>query len=86
MSAREVWEFGEWRASKMTLYYRENRGGYKSFHNDPCNGFWRDAFYEEQEVEFNNSERFWPGNDLYHLIQRQPRAIAAELDNNPQPS
>jgi hypothetical protein len=79
MSAREVWEFGEWRASKMTLYYRENRGGYKGFYNDPRNDFWRDAFYEEQEVELNNSKRFWPGNDLHHFVQRQPRAIAAEL-------
>lgn len=79
MSAREVWEFGEWRASKMTLYYRENRGGYKGFYNDPRNDFWRDAFYEEQEVELNNSKRFWPGNDLHHFVQRKPRAIAAEL-------
>ena len=80
MSAREVWEFGEWRASKMTLYYRENRGGYKGFHNDPRNDFWRDAFYEEQEVELNNSKRFWPGNDLHHLIQRKSCAIAAEVE------
>jgi hypothetical protein len=80
MSAREVWEFDEWWASKMTLYYRENRGGYKGFSNDPCNNCWRDAFYEEQEVALNNSKRFWPGNDLAHFVQRKPRVIANELE------
>lgn len=71
MSAREVWEWDEWRASKMTLYYRENRGGYKHFSDDPRNVFWRDAFYEEQEVALNNSKRFWPGNDLAQFVQRK---------------
>jgi hypothetical protein len=80
MSAREVWEFDEWLASKMTLYYRENRGGYKGFFNDPCNNFWRDALYEEQEVALNNSKRFWPGNDLAHFVQRKPRVIAKALE------
>jgi hypothetical protein len=80
MSTREVWEFDEWRASKMTLYYRENRGGYKSFSSDPRNDYWRDAFYEEQEVAFKNSERFWPGNDLAHFAQQKPLTIAAKLE------
>jgi hypothetical protein len=82
MSAREVWEFDEWHASKITLYYRENRGGYKSFSSDPRNTFWRNAFYEEQEVAFKNSERFWPGNDLYHFVQREPCAIATKLEDS----
>jgi hypothetical protein len=80
MSAREVWEFDEWYASKMTLYYRENRGGYKGFSDDPRNDFWRYAFYGEQEVELNNSKRFWPGGDLHHFVQRKPRAIATDLE------
>lgn len=80
MSAREVGEFDEWRASKMTLYYRENRGGYKGFYNDPRNDHWIDTFNEEQEVSLNNSKRFWPGHDLYHFVQRKPRTIAAEGD------
>jgi hypothetical protein len=71
MSAREVWEFDEWYASKMTLYYRENRGGYKGFYNDLRNDHWIDAFNEEREVELNNSERFWPGGDLHHFVQRK---------------
>jgi hypothetical protein len=76
MSAREVWEFDEWYASKMTLYYRENRGGYKGFHNDLRNDHWIDAFDEEREVALNNSKRFWPGGDLHHFVQRKPRASA----------
>lgn len=80
MSAQEVWEFGEWRASRMTLYYRENSGGYKSFFSDPCNDFWLDAFHEEQEVELNNSKRFWPGNDLAHFIRQKNCSTANELE------
>ena len=81
MSAREVWEYDEWYASKMTLYYRENRGGYKDFHDDPCNVFWRDAsYYEEQEVALNNSQRFWPGNDLAHFVQRKTAHPASTLE------
>ena len=76
MSAREVWEFDEWYASKMTLYYRENRGGYKGFGNDSRNSHWIDALNEEQKVELNNSKRFWPGGDLHHFVQRKPRASA----------
>jgi hypothetical protein len=76
MSAREVWEFDEWRASKMTLYYRENRGSYKGFHNDWRNSHWLDTFNEEREVELNNSMRFWPGGDLHHFVQRKPHASA----------
>jgi hypothetical protein len=80
MSAREVGEYGEWRASKLTLYYRENRGGYKGFHNDPRNSHWIEMRNEEEEVESNNGKRFWPGNDLAHFVQRKTRAIAAELE------
>jgi len=80
MSAQEVGEYDEWYASKMTLYYRENRGGYKGFHNDLRNQHWLDAFNEERDVEFNNRKRFWPGNDLAHFVQRKPRAIVTELE------
>jgi hypothetical protein len=80
MSAREVWEFDEWYASKITMYYRENRGGYKGFHNDWRNSHWIDTFNEESEVASNNRKRFWPGNDLAHFVQRQPLALAAELE------
>ena len=82
MSAREVWEYDEWHASKITLYYRENRGGYKSFHNDSRNDYWLHARYEEQETELNNRKRFWPGNDLYVFVQRKPRAIATKLEDS----
>jgi len=76
MSARQVGEYDEWYASKITLYYRENRGGYKGFHNDSRNDYWLDSFDEENEVRFNNSKRFWPGNNLAHFVQQKPRAIA----------
>jgi hypothetical protein len=76
MSAREVWEFDEWYASKMTLYSRETRGGYKGFGNDSRNSHWIDALNEEQEVALNNRKRFWPGGDLHHFVQRKPRASA----------
>jgi hypothetical protein len=82
MSAREVWEFDEWHASKITLYYRENRGGYKDFHNDSRNDYWLHARYEERETELNNCKRFWPGNDLYAFVQRKPRAIATKLEDS----
>ena len=83
MSAREVGEYDEWYASKITMYYRENRGGYKGFHNDSRNAHWLDVFNEEREVELNNRKRFWPGNDLAHFVQRKPPAIAAELEGSP---
>jgi hypothetical protein len=35
------------------------------------NDHWIDAFNEEREVELNNSERFWPGGDLHHFVQRK---------------
>ena len=80
MSAREVGEYGDWCASKLTLYYRENRGGYKGFFNDPRNSHWLEMRFEEEEVESNNSKRFWPGNDLAHFVRREPRVIATELE------
>jgi hypothetical protein len=80
MSTREVGEWDEWHASKITLYYRKNRGGYKGFHNDPRNYYWLHARYEEREIELNNSKRFWPGNDLAHFVQQKPLTTAAKLE------
>jgi len=80
MSEREVGEYDEWHASKITLYYRENRGGYKGFHNDKRNDHWLNSLNEEKEVESNNRKRFWPGNDLAHFVKHKPRAIATELN------
>lgn len=60
MSPREVQEWDEWRASKMTLYYRKNRGTYNSFSSDPANHYWVEKFREEHEVEMETYKRFWP--------------------------
>lgn len=60
MSPREVQEWDEWEASKRTLYYRNNRGGYDSFGNDPANQYWIEQRQEEEEVESENRKRFWP--------------------------
>lgn len=59
MSAREVVEYDEWYASKITLYYRENRGTYESFHTDQRNQHWLDLFNEEREVETANRMKLW---------------------------
>jgi len=60
MSAELVREFDEWYASKLTLYYRENRGTYGCFANDKRYKYWHDQLREEQEVELENRKRFWP--------------------------
>ena len=83
MSTREVGEYDEWCASKMTLYYRENRGGRKAFYDDPRNNHWLNARHEERETELNNCKRFWPGNDLAHFVQQKPLTIAAKLKAQP---
>ncbi len=75
MDHREVGEFGEWRASRMVNYYRENAGSYEGFFSAPESQYWLDNYYEESEVDLNNSKRFWPNTgDLWHRLQSKKQA------------
>lgn len=75
MDHRGVGEFGEWRASKMVNYYRENTGSYEGFFSASENQYWLDNYYEEAEVELNNSKRFWPNTgDLWRRLQSKKQA------------
>lgn len=60
MTHEEAAELGHWYASKLTNFYRENRGTYYGFHSFKSNQFWLDTYYDQNEVELENSKRFWP--------------------------
>ena len=72
MSAREVAEFGDWYASKLILFYRENRGTLDSFASCKANQYWLDQYADQAEVEMNNQKRFWPSPSTLLSSPKQP--------------
>jgi hypothetical protein len=81
MSPREVQEWDEWKASKMTIYYRNNRGSYDSFYTNPANKYWIEQRHEEENVEMEARKRFWPVWDAKNK-RLVPRVIKYDKTTN----